>query len=797
VGEWDPPRGIVPNQPGHNGWAGQQWPRTALNEDGTEQICFEPIPCADLQPEGCPELTPPPISCPAGFSGWWDPPRGIVPNQPGHNDWAGQQWPRTVELEDGTIEVCFTGMNCTVPTTTPGSCPVPPPPFVACDSSVSWSLPPTGNPGPSAQTRSGTLNLPAAQCRETFTNAWSSTGRIGWQHNLHARNPGGVSGNWSVIRQTQNGPAGMFASPCSAGNTTGFCATGFWNWQQGQPWVSGLNNHLENPLSSNIQLNNHWNTLRNAAQTAITNGNLENPPNFNITPNNQQGLQEGALFDIQTRDRWSDIVWSVTRTRERDRRVACVEFPMSEIVTYCETSCWDDEWGGGCDTWCWDVLYVWSEWEWQWATNNSQANTCSPTGPTPTTNDNIGCTAWRLRAASPLLLAANPSDNGWQDNEWRSLVSSRCNANNFQGGINAIPGTRQANPSNVSNNFFGVVLTPVGGSNQLSGLNSTFFNSIESCRNQIRCVNDVGASGSASSINQLHNFATQHTGDIQRWGTTHIDNGILRSSNRISFARDNQWNQFWVDQWRPRIENVGPGATQNRAGSWNWMPANEAVTDAATQTILSAHPPHRTQMRFINTGTPGIAADRGGFTFQSRQGFSSSINTRVSANSNQLWIASNLASPWNTPRTELGEHTQFRTRASWASDHNAPHNFQSQYIYNANINTWSPTVIVGGPAGNRASVSGQNTTSASFVPNNFDVWCRTTYNTNSPQEVVARWHNLWGTDHRVNNRTATVAGATSPADANVSLGRVNFGDTNNSWTENRTLRITFVRPVGE
>ncbi|MDR2571820.1 MAG: hypothetical protein LBD23_16200 [Oscillospiraceae bacterium] len=629
-----------------------------------------------------------------------------------------------------------------------------------------------------------TVTLTNTGCDEFWSASWSGSGRIGWRHEILARNPSGVDGNWSTNRINQISSTGMGVAACNSGNTSGYCATQHYEWSRSSPWLA-FNTQLNNANNDSTTLTLLFNQLSQGAQNSINIAANENPPNYAINATNQRGLQEGALFDFRTQDRWQTTTWSnISRWRERRQQTErCTERFTHTWSEWVEPSGCDEE-GMNCTTPGYSIprSISWDEHWVQWQS--------------PPMWD-----VWTIRP-TPVFTTA-PTMNSWVDVEWRSLISSRCNAT----GIASASGTRQANPGTVSNNFFGVVLSPTRTtqSGPYSSYTSSFFDSIESCRNQIRCVNDVDSTNTTAARQNLGNtHATQYPGDINRWGANFaIWNPTQRnfSSNQLLFARDNQWHTFWIDHWRPRMEAGNPST------SWWWLQASGSTTNAETVN-LSTQLPHTTQIRFRSDGTPGVAASAGGFTFQSQPNFNTTAWQLLSGdicNDMNSCSWNTLNNPLTTPQSLSGERTQFRARASWASRLNNPHFTQTQYIYNASIRTWSPTMLVGGSSGNRASVSNQNITDINAAFNNFDVWCRSTYNTNEPQQVVARWHRIWRTDsdtsQRTENRQPVIGSGQSDAS---SRGRVNFGDTTGSWVaigqganSERQLRISFLRPAGE
>jgi hypothetical protein len=624
---------------------------------------------------------------------------------------------------------------------------------------------------------------PFTTCRPftdtTTTPAWSyerrENGRTGWQQVLIPENPSDLSvltnnqiDNWTQNRHAQNHMTG----PENAGEgQVPVPHLPFRQWltqtriDEMASWVNspGGWQNIANPTSypslsaaraaAQTQINNHNTELGNrydrqwydpadptaGAQYARDLSEATFPPDLLLSDRNKLGLQEGALFRLTTNEQRADMFWNF-------RRTWTIEISGTE-----------------CRHWNGSTLSDSS-----WTINNvryriaSSDSSSQYRNPNQTTQIN-----WALATT-------------WRTVEHKQLLSARCNAEGMERA--AEHGTQIIAP-NVDNSFFSMVLsdahvdlddlpfkslqspdrTPPNALTRLiqESDSISFYTSTESCKNEISCVNENGTGefgiNNGSINNRRNTSSTTFPGDIPRWGANYVDPASpVRSSNSFTFGRDNQWNNIWVDLWRPSVE------TTTEENSWQWLNSLNSNPVSPQRHPYSAH---HSQMRWAMEGTPGVAEELGGFRFNARTG-----NTLYTA-----WpIADTLPNiALQLPNTMVDEYTQFRTRASWASNFNFPHRVNLQWLYNGNIRSFAPDEIIGGDIGNRATVS----TNISYEWNGIDIMCPATFNTNNPQTATIKWHKLFGRNQQEENR------AIENAEFN--------------WDDERTLRISFVRPVGE
>jgi hypothetical protein len=652
-----------------------------------------------------------------------------------------------------------------------------------------------GYDGPCEWERVRSFLLPDSECAETWEADWDGIGRLAWAQDIFAQHQAGGTGpTYFTNRHDQLSNRSVGTLPCTDTITGGFCTTPYHSWLNLSRWEDIIE-QIRDPERSNSQLTNFFNNIRDEAISVIEDSETSAPPHFNISENNQMGLQEGALFDFRTQDRWANLNWNVSRIRERPRGMCRFEAITEYVGGYteryaCGSYCRREDDNGNCTSWgtewCsrWIVTHhSWTERWWDyperepemsgvtqplWGPWQIRDNICHEVGPTGIC---LGTTP--IEGITGIANMA-PNIGSWQDVEWRQLLSTRCNASGAL--IASSQGQIHANPTDVDSQFFNMLISHPQTSQAAlpwSSLPLNFFTATESCREQINCIND--RIFGTTSENNLRNLHQTNVDGINRWGANWIapEETIPRSTDRFQFARDNQWAEVWIDLWRPSMNMAG-----RSVNSWRWLDQNSIFANIGEQ--HQRHVAHTTQIRFNPDGTPGPEENLGGFTVHSRpQG--------------QLFYDDiNLANPL-APRLLTNEHTQFRTRASWASNYNAPHQTNLQWIWNAGVRTWAPTRLIGGEEGNRANISGVNST---FERNDFDIFCRATVNTNTPQSSVMRFHQFFGADYTSINR-AIIGIPGVDTHFNSLNGRVGFGNNTDTWLPARTIEITFVRPVGE
>jgi hypothetical protein len=557
-------------------------------------------------------------------------------------------------------------------------------------------------------------------------------GRIAWRQDVLKQYPNDAPSSSSAptYRTHRHDQIPNVPSPeqCSTTPTNGICNTTLHTWFTQAKWTQ-IWTAINNPNNSSSQLNSVWNDIISELTSIINESNATNPPDHNLTENNQRGLQEGALFLFRSRERRLPVSWNASRTRERDRQ-ECRYWVIVGYSTDPTTNVRTPIWG-------------WSAWQ-----------------------DTGKRSEWRLQGTPTLPVA--PVIGDWLDVEYRQLLSARCHADGITAALNQSNGQLITAPE-VDNQFFGMILSnphtsisslpfranhPENTVSTNGGFNDTnniaFYNQVTSCQDNIPCINDVDTDNNTAARNNLRDaHATTLPSDITRWGANINRNGQNSSTNRFTFSRDGQWNDFWIDLWRPSINTI-----ISTSNSWRWL--NAVESDANMTSRITVHQPHHSQIRLDGAGTP--VGDEYLWRIESRDG---------------SWHTSSVPHQ----QTITGEHTRLRTRASWASDYGNPHRMNLQWIYNGGLRTFSPTQLVGGSENNRANISSART--PTFDRNNFDIICAATFNTSNRQLSIMRWHNLFGRDQKPDNRNIVNA---------------EFAEFTN---DNRRVDIGFTRPAGE
>jgi hypothetical protein len=495
--------------------------------------------------------------------------------------------------------------------------------------------------------------------RETWNYSNTLNGRIGWQVRLDPERPATWDLNSAqVTNWNQNRHSQMIMT-----GDGGIPHLNFHTWLNLNRFqtIIGL---LKNPNVSNAQLQQELNSILSEANNAINQSEAAIPPNISLTAANQAGLQEGAIHRITTNENRANYTRDSNRTRV-EYELQCTQ------TTTTETTSLDDE-------------------------GNETTTTTEETIDLPPVY--LGWEIEGVGSGSSSFPAT-----GWTGVEFRQLLSARCNASGIQSAASF--GTRLS-ASSVDNQFFGAVLSnrytsasslpyrtqQTSGGTLATTNDISFFNSTTGCENlsNMSCTSEQ-ILGTTSSLNRRNQNPTVIDGQ-SRYGVNFVDlSNRTLSSDRLQFTRGNEPNDFWVDIWRPQVSN----SITN--GSWRWLINSASGENTANRE--TRHAAHTTQIRFEGNGTPV-----------------GRISTPGNSNVDYLWRFETRDTPaWRinpisapTPisnplhqETISGEHTQFRTRASWASDPHLPHRMSLNWIYNGGIRTFAPTTVVGGGPGNR------------------------------------------------------------------------------------------------
>ena len=282
---------------------------------------------------------------------------------------------------------------------------------------------------------------------------------------------------------------------------------------------------------------------------------------------------------------------------------------------------------------------------------------------------------------------------------------------------------------------------------------------------------------------QPNQFLNQNSNRHTNWrfgGQTPTNNQPLTlttnnwaSDSIFAFFRNNQYNEIRVDLWYPVGLEIGNA------------PVTHQITYPARFTSISFHPdgtpePDNTIDTFFRIYSPGNSwagvGGQGGFPL-------------VPNGANQ-----------HSHRID-GEVNTFRTRASWASDSDAPHRFNLLWLNEANITSWSPTSVVtsSGSGGIGGGVSGSASGSIGL-----DLVCPATMNTLQRQTPVifrrtANPDTQWcGSNHTCRNRFLNEQPYTDGFEfcsSNQAFPRVSC--PHGHWAGTRRIQINFVRAVGE
>jgi hypothetical protein len=612
---------------------------------------------------------------------------------------------------------------------------------------------------------------------EDFDFQESFNGRISWLTRLFPEFPyygGDAVDLWNTARLTDEP---------TAASVTAFNA-----------WLTNFESEIDNfiniisdPTQAEESLANIFANLIAQASIEIEAAKNQLPPNINTIPLNYQNMaQYGGVFRVQTWETRADVGWNLQRTR-----IDCRNGEWRRNCVRVEISGGGDPAGGlVCTAWEWTDGGSYAD-DWKMYDGTNAVYEWSSHGFNGTAEWNY--TGHHTPENSPpeIFIDIHP-----QLVEERQLLSARCN---FDGINQALThGIRIISPD-VHNEYFGMVLSPArtvrhnddtgslvlddygnpppdvpfrtstnSGGGFADTNNSIFFTDIESCRLRVPCVNEIATGTSVN--NRRGNPPSTNFGGTERWGANfdHPFNDPQEpdtlSTNVFQFARDNQWNDFWLDLWYPR-----PTAGINNI---HWRHLNASGSQRTNPLA------HSTQVRFHANGTPlGIGSDldrQNMWRFESRDAITGNDNTRLETS----------IVPFE--RLIVGEHTRFRTRAAWASDFNQLHRVNFQWIYNFDIRTFTPTQVVTGAVGNRATFSGTASTwgiTPTGDRNRMDIYCPATFNTNANSNAntvpqIARWH-------------------VNPAGTNITAADRAISRAQFTWDDMRTLRVGFVRPVGE
>jgi len=616
-------------------------------------------------------------------------------------------------------------------------------------------------------------------------------GRIGWRNEIHPLSPSNLSSSpqanapnsvWNnrEFQQITNN-----SCPPDEVHTDSNC---FHRWATMER-INNFVNTVNNPSTTNQQLINLYNQMVTDSASAVLISEAQIPSDLPLSEVNQRALQEGSIFQLRIQEARVDLNFGFSRTVVSHRNRIfnhMVNNPIS--ITGSNLA-----------------LNVSVSGSYSWNGQPTALQFYRPASPTTLwtipscpaapvvvdqriTCNNVLChnhtqrchVGLRTDAAFAPLFTFRPI-------ETRQLVSSRCNQTGML--LTEAHGIPITSPQETAPEYFGMTLSnpitgtwlsPVNlgvGSFQTSdtgGIPQTneisFFERTDECINNIPCVNDV------SGINNR-----RRPNDSPRWGAhsdlqnNNPDESIIVDTNRFVFARDNQWNHFELDRWRPQIPQYI--STNSPRGFW----INRSERGGNTPTSQPSENNNRdrlepalyTQIRLDSEGTP--IGNHEFFELQSRP--SPSLRTNAgSINGYNFW---NPPSIVNEGHTLTGEYFRFRTRASWASDFGYPHRMNVNWIHEGGIRGHSPTIIAGGGNPDNSVGTSSNPNRLNILGdrnhrwNDFDLICRATFNTNAPQPPV-----YFGWQDRSSH--------------NRDIERANF-----SWIDYHTVSVNFIRPVGE